>query len=161
MLTIKQWRDPESHRQNPPISNHNNIQLRSGRVHVIFIGMNLYSNGTQINKTNIMILHYCDAIMGRVASQITSLTIVYTTVYSDADQSKHQSSASLAFVWGIHRDRWIPRTKGQLRGKCFHLMTSSWFCMEQIWKHVILVIISVAKLTPSLTSLISNRYLNR
>ena len=47
-------------------------------------------------------------------------------VYSDADQRKHQSSASLAFVWGIHRDRWIPRTKGQLRGKCFHLMTSSW-----------------------------------
>ena len=42
-----------------------------------------------------------------------------------ANQSKHQSSASLAFVWGIHRDRWIPRTKGQLRGKCFHLMTSS------------------------------------
>ena len=39
---------------------------------------------------------------------------------------KHQSSASLAFVWGIHRDRWIPRTKGQLRGKWFHLMTSSW-----------------------------------
>ena len=48
-------------------------------------------------------LHYCDAIMGTVASQITSLTIVYTTVCSDADQSKHQSSASLAFVWGIHR----------------------------------------------------------
>ena len=47
--------------------------------------------------------HYCDAIMGTVASQITSLTIVYTTVYSDTDQSKNQSSASLAFVWGIHR----------------------------------------------------------
>ena len=47
--------------------------------------------------------HYCDAVMGTVASQITSLTIVYTTVYSDADQSKHQSSASLAFMWGIHR----------------------------------------------------------
>ena len=39
---------------------------------------------------------------------------------------KHQNSASLAFVWGIHRDQWIPRTKGQLRGKCFYLMTSSW-----------------------------------
>ena len=51
-------------------------------------------------------------------------------VYSDADQRKHQSSASLAFVWGIHRDRWIPRTKGQLRGKCFHLMTSS--CVYEI-----------------------------
>ena len=35
--------------------------------------------------------------MGAIASQITSLTIVYSTVYSDADQSIHQSSASLAF----------------------------------------------------------------
>ena len=60
---------------------------------------------------------------GDDSSQITSLTSVYSTVYSGADQSKHQSSASLAFVWGIHR--WIPRTNGQLRGKCFHLMTSS------------------------------------
>ena len=47
--------------------------------------------------------HYDDVIMGAIASQITSLTIVYSTVYSGADQSKHQSSASLAFVWGIHR----------------------------------------------------------
>ena len=46
--------------------------------------------------------------MSTIASQITSLTIVYSTIYSGADQSKHQSSASLAFVWGIHRDRWIP-----------------------------------------------------
>ena len=36
--------------------------------------------------------------MGAIASQITSLTIVYSIVYSDADQRKHQSSASLAFV---------------------------------------------------------------
>ena len=47
--------------------------------------------------------HYNDVIMGVMASQITSLTIVYSTVYSGADQRKHQSSASLAFVWGIHR----------------------------------------------------------
>ena len=39
--------------------------------------------------------------MGAIASQITSLTIVYSTVYSDADQSKHQSSAWLAFVWPV------------------------------------------------------------
>ena len=44
-----------------------------------------------------------DVIMGAIASQITSLTIVYSIVYSDADQRKHQSSASLAFVRGIHR----------------------------------------------------------
>ena len=41
--------------------------------------------------------------MGAIASQITSLTIVYSTVYPDADQRKHQSSASLAFMRGIHR----------------------------------------------------------
>ena len=41
--------------------------------------------------------------MSAMASQITSLTIVYSTVYSGADQSKHQSSESLAFVWAIHR----------------------------------------------------------
>ena len=41
--------------------------------------------------------------MGAIASQNTSLTIVYSIIYSDADQRKHQSSASLAFVRGIHR----------------------------------------------------------
>ena len=41
--------------------------------------------------------------MGATASQITSLTIVYSTVYSGADQRKHQSSESLPFVRGIHR----------------------------------------------------------
>ena len=77
--------------------------------------------------------YYDDVIMTTIASQITSLTSVYSTVYSDAHQRKHQSSASLAFVWGIHRDRWIPRTKGQLRGKCFHLMTSSWYFPLRGW----------------------------
>ena len=47
--------------------------------------------------------HYRDVIMGTIASQITSLTIVYSTVYSDADQRTHQSSSSLAIVRGIHR----------------------------------------------------------
>ena len=47
--------------------------------------------------------HYDDVIMSTLASKITSLTVVYSTIYSGADQSKHQSSASLAFVWGIHR----------------------------------------------------------
>ena len=51
--------------------------------------------------------------MTTMASHITSLTVVYTTVYSDADQRKHQSSASLAFVWGI------PRTKGPVTRKMF------------------------------------------
>ena len=48
-------------------------------------------------------IHYNDVIMGAIASQITSLTTVYSIVYSDADKKKHQSSASPAIVRGIHR----------------------------------------------------------
>ena len=47
--------------------------------------------------------HYSDVIMGTMASQITSLTIVYSTVYSGTDHRKHQGSVSLTFVRGIHR----------------------------------------------------------
>ena len=47
--------------------------------------------------------HYNNVIMSTIASQITSLTIVYSIAYSGADQRKHQSSASLAFVRGVHR----------------------------------------------------------
>ena len=46
--------------------------------------------------------------MGTVGSQITSLTIVCLIVYLGADQRKHQSSASLAFMRGIHWDQGIP-----------------------------------------------------
>ena len=46
--------------------------------------------------------HYSNVIMGAMASQVTSLTIVYSTVYSGSDQRKYHS-ASLAFVRGIHR----------------------------------------------------------
>ena len=85
----------------------------------------VFNNNNTYTSTKLW-SHYGDVIMTTIASQITSLTVVYSIVYSGADQRKHQSSASLAFVQGIHRGRWIPRTKGQLRGKCFHLMTSSW-----------------------------------
>ena len=52
--------------------------------------------GSQFNRSN----HYSDVIMSAMASQITSLTIVYSTLYLGADQRNHQSSASLAFVRG-------------------------------------------------------------
>ena len=52
----------------------------------------------------ICVNHYNDVIMGTMESQITSLTIVYSTVYSGGvDQRKHQSSASLAFVREIQQ----------------------------------------------------------
>ena len=47
-------------------------------------------------------IHYNDAIMGTIASQINRPTTVYSTVYSDGDQRKRKSSASLAFLRGIH-----------------------------------------------------------
>ena len=59
----------------------------SGVSHVVFLGPYLYS----------------DVIMSTMASQITSLTIVYSTVYSGADQRKNRSSVSLAFMREIHR----------------------------------------------------------
>ena len=48
--------------------------------------------------------------MGEIASQITSLTIVYSTFYSDTDQRKHQSSAQWASnaenvsIWWRHHE---------------------------------------------------------
>ena len=66
-------------------------------------GIGLHCTWTLIMNGSDLENHYSDVRMGAIASQITSLTIVYSTVYSDADQSKHQSSASLAFVRGIHR----------------------------------------------------------
>ena len=74
-----------------------------------------------------MTCHYNDVKMIAVTSKITCLTIVYSTVYSGADQGKHQISASLAFVRGIHRWPMNSSHKGSITRKCFHLMTSSWF----------------------------------
>ena len=91
----------------------------------ILVRRHLFSKYWLHIDNNKSCIHYNDVIMGAMESQITRLTIVCSTVYSGADQGKHQSSASLTFVGG---DRWIPRTDGQQRGKYFHLMTSS--CVE-------------------------------
>ena len=70
--------------------------------------------------------HYGDVVMGPIASQITSITIVYSTVYSDADQRKHKTSASPTFVWGIHRGPVNSPHKWPVTRKIFHLLASSW-----------------------------------
>ena len=59
--------------------------------------------------------HYNDVIMGAMASQITSLTIVYSAVYL----GENQSSASLAFVRGIHRWPVNSPHKGPVTRKMF------------------------------------------
>ena len=75
--------------------------------------------------------------MGAMTSQIPSLTIVYSTVYSGADQRKHQSSTSLAFVREFTGDRWILRTNDQWCGKCFHLITTQWNLRVWLSKHTL------------------------
>ena len=57
--------------------------------------------------------------MGMMASQITSLTIINSTIYLGADQGKHQSSASLAFVRRIHRWPVNSPHKGPVTWKMF------------------------------------------
>ena len=86
---------------------------------------------------------YNDVIMSGMASQITSFTIVYSSVYSGADQGKHQSSASLDFVSGIHRWPVNSPHKWPVTRKCFHLMTSPWvlcfiseFCSKNSWSDI-------------------------
>ena len=70
--------------------------------------------------------HYSDIIISTMASQITGVSIVYSIICSAADQRKHQSSASLAFVRGIHRWPVNSPHKGPVTRKFFfHLMTSS------------------------------------
>ena len=51
----------------------------------------------------VFVSHSSEVIMGRMASQITSITTVYSIVCSGTNQRKYQSSVSLAFVRGIHR----------------------------------------------------------
>ena len=67
----------------------------------------------------ISFMHCIDVTMGEMASQITSLAVVYSTVYSGVDQRKHQSSASLAFVRGIHRGPMKSPHKGPATRKIF------------------------------------------
>ena len=101
----------DSHQKGPVIGDYTwmaglNIKIpKSSFQRTVFNSeLNSYMDSrTQIPIYSTYPPHYTDIIMGAIASQIASLTIVYS-VYSETDQRKHHSSASLAFVWGIHRE---------------------------------------------------------
>ena len=82
----------------------------------------------------VMAFHYCDVIMAVMASKITSLAI-YSTVYSYVDQRKHQSSASLVFVRGLHR--WPVNSPHK-----WPVNVSIWWCHHgsSAWAHEIFII---------------------
>ena len=74
--------------------------------------------------------------MSTMASQITGVSIVYSPVFSCADQRKHQSSAPLVFVRELTGE--FPTQGASNRKKCFHLMTSSCFStISFAWIHYI------------------------
>ena len=73
--------------------------------------------------------HYSDVILRAMASPITGVSIVCSTVYSGADQRKHQSSVSQAFMQRLHQWPVDSHHKGPVTWKCIHLMTSSCFKM--------------------------------
>ena len=75
--------------------------------------------------------HYSEVIRRLMVSQITSLTIVCSTVYSGADQRKHQSSTSLAFVRGIHQWSVNSLHKGPVMQKMFPFDD---IIMRLLWK---------------------------
>ena len=65
------------------------------------------------------VIHYSDVMMSTIATQITGVSNVCLTVSSSADQRKHQSSASLAFVGGIHKWPLDSPHKGPVTRKMF------------------------------------------
>ena len=69
----------------------------------------------------LLYLYYSDVIMSALDSQITGLSIVCSSVCSGADQRKHQGSASLVFVRGIHRSPVDSPHKGPVTQKMFSL----------------------------------------
>ena len=104
----------------------NKITIKLYYCHFVGNYLIIYAVRTQMDTERVTmpcgyhgISHYSDVIMSPMASQITSLTIVYSTVYSGAGQRKHQSSASLAFVRGIHREPVNSPHKGPVTWKRF------------------------------------------
>ena len=69
--------------------------------------------------------HYNDVILSATASQVTGVSIVYSTICSGADQRKHKSCASLVFDGNSPVTGGFP-TQRQIKREMFHLMTSAW-----------------------------------
>ena len=103
------WRPPQVDNGNPNTNKRVSTWWKEahdimGKSDLLSKAGNLRNNANSMNVScDVRHIHYTDVIMSAMASQITSLTNVYLTIYSGVDERKHLSSASLAFVRGIHR----------------------------------------------------------
>ena len=93
--------------------------LYDGSTCVLIADIELLLRSCPMSAANMPKSHYNNVKMGEMASQITSLAIVNSTFYSGADQKKHRSSASLAFVRVIHRWPVNSQHKGPVTRKIF------------------------------------------
>ena len=71
-----------------------------------------------VARTSATAIHYSDVMIGAMASQSTSLTIIKENI---------KAPRHWPLCGEFTSDRWIPSINGQWRGKCFHLMTSSFW----------------------------------
>ena len=112
MLKIRRSRDRLIFNMGIPIHGKDGLYIEMGPRIFSKISLGMLNDVIQSTKVkwnqwkklrNLEENYYSDIIMGALPSQITSLMIVYSIVYWDAHQRRHQSSVSLAFVWGIHQ----------------------------------------------------------
>ena len=138
----------------PWISNH--IKKASGYKSLIHASN---STGVYITTIDIQVItsHYCDVIMSPTASQITSLMIVYSIVYSGTDQRKHQSSTSLAFVRGIHRRPLNSPHKWPVTRKMFPF--DDVIMLKEQWGVIIFTVIISYSFLPSILYMIKRNIL--
>ena len=116
-----------------PISWHN------GKWHTL-----LFTNNSSSVDWENFSYHYNNIIMSAVASQITSLTIVYSIVYSGADERKSQSSASLAYmcvcVWGGGGDSPVTGEFFAQRASNAENVSIWWRHHVFLYQHVIIIV---------------------
>ena len=79
----------------------------------IYIYIYIYIVRNTVWVLHVPDIHYSDIKIGAMASQITSFTIVYSTVYSGAVKDNIKAPRHCPLCGEFTGDRWIPRTKGQ------------------------------------------------
>ena len=102
-----------------PLENHDAIKKKDKPCLVTDTLRSFYEIALRSMAWDLTDNHYSDVKMSTMASQITGVSIVYLTISSGADQRKHQSFASLAFVRGIHRWPVNSHHKGLVTQKMF------------------------------------------
>ena len=108
--------------------------------------------------------HYSDVIMSAIASQITGVRIAHLTICSGADQGKHQSYSSLAFVRIIHRWPMNSPHKGPVTRKMFPFddgLYGIYIYLSDGWCHESHTFLAIYALTPHRAKMLTAKYISQ